>query len=289
MTRLFRRDIRWLTLPSAIAIGLVAAFPWIYTPPAPPDTLTREDIRALHQVLVREVERGGPNHLHSRRLFHYAERFSKEAGASVDAVRAAAILHDATKEKGRPDPMERFCRHGEDGGDLAQRELAALGKSAAFAGHVATAIREHMGPCGFSPTGLRRRFMSRFCSGYRFPRPWSREAKVLYDIDMLDLMTVDGVLKVVTNRQKNPEFDDESIETSARTGKDSAWSSVVEAGQTLKTKAARACGASLRAHSRAFLDSVDWSRVKDLDAFTSAVSDYKTNNPLPDCLPRVPL
>jgi hypothetical protein len=111
---------------------------------------------------------------------------------------------------------------------------------------------------------------------------------VLYDVDMLDLMTVDGMLKVVTNRQKNPEFGKETIEQSAKSGRDSAWRSVVEAGQTLKTKSARECGAELREHSDEFLDSVDWARVKDLDAFAAAVRDFKQRTPLPECLPRVP-
>lgn len=286
--QVFHRNIRWLTLPCAIALGALVAFPYLYTPPAPPDSLAIEELRRIHETLLRHVERGGPNHLHSRRLFYYAERFARDAGASVDAVRAAALLHDATKEKGRTDPMERFCHHGDDGASLASETLRSLGKSQAFADHVSNAVREHMGPTGFSPGALRRRFMSRFCSGYRFPGPWSREAKVLYDVDMLDLMTVDGMLKVVTNRQKNPEFDEETIEQSARSGRDSAWRSVVEADQTLKTKSARQCGADLREHSDEFLDSVDWTRTKDLDAFATAVREFKQRTPLPECLPRVP-
>ena len=54
---------------------------------------------------------------------------------------------------------------------------------------------------------------------------------MLFDLDMLDLMTVDGVVKVVELRQKNPEFERaaferEPLKDSALTGRDSAWKSV---------------------------------------------------------------
>jgi len=129
--------------------------------------------------------------------------------------------------------------------------------------------------------------MSKFC-GRSFPKPSSPEAKVLYDIDMLDLMTVDGVVKVAELRQKNPEFEKEPLEASVRTGPDSAWKSVVDAKQTLLTDAARDCGATLASHTEAFVDGVDFSKVKDVPDFKRAATDYLAQHSLPACLPRVP-
>lgn len=282
-----RRAAR-LTL-AALLLGGACTLPRrTVTAPSPKDELTREQIAAVHAALLGEVERGGPNHLHSRRLFYYAPPFATAAGANVDAVQVAALLHDATKEQGVTDTKERFCTHGERGGALAFAVLTRLDTSPDFARTVAAAIREHMGPLGWSERRNRPRFVSRFCPTHRYPTPGSIEAQVLYDIDMLDLMTVDGVLKVVTNRQTNAEFGPETLEESALTGPDSAWGSVEEAGETLRTPSARTCGATLARHTRAFLDGVDWAAVEDLEAFATAVTDYKRRSPLPPCLPAVP-
>ncbi len=275
----------------AVALGLltfVVAFSVARKPPtAPPDTLSPGEVQRLFEAMVKRVAKSGPNHLHMRRLYYYAAAFSGPAGASVHAVRAGALLHDTTKEDGRGDPKERFCTHGAQGAEYAFEVLTGLGKSEAFARHVAAAVDEHMGPCGHNDDFGDDRFMTKFCAR-DYPAPRSVEAQVLYDVDMLDLMTVDGVVKVVELRQKNPEFEREPLKDSALTGKDSAWKSVNDAGQTLLTKAARACGAALTAHTRAFLDGVDWDRVKDVPAFKAAARGFLGHTPLPSCLPRVP-
>jgi hypothetical protein len=282
---------RGATLRLAV-VGLLAGSAWWWMrrdDPAPPrDDLTAEDVRALFEALTRRVQEGGPNHLHCRRLFHYADRFAAEAGADVAVVKAAAILHDATKENGVTDPLERFCTHGETGADYARPVVLGLGKSERFADRVAAAILEHMGPCGVNWRMGRERFMSKFCEGREYPAPRSPEAAALYDIDMLDLMTLDGVVKVVTFRQTNPEFPDETLQESALTGQDSAWKSVLDGGQTLLTDAARACGGDLTRHSERFLRSVDWDEVTTLEQFVRAADEYRAEHPLPGCLPTVP-
>jgi hypothetical protein len=240
---------------------------------------------ALFHALTARVKPGGPNHLHCRRLYYYAPKFAEAAGANVEQVRAAAVLHDATKENGEGDPKQRFCTHGEQGGAYARDTLRALGKP--YADAVALAIVQHMGPTGFDPEFDDKRFMSKYCADRDFPAPQSIEAKVLYDIDMLDLMTVDGVTKVVELRQ-GPGFPPEPIKDSAKAGKDSAWKSVIDASQTLITPAAKACGATLVGHTRAFVDGVDWAAVTTVPAFKSAASAYLRDHPLPECLPKVP-
>ncbi len=269
----------------AVAIGLWAFGALRPTPPE--EKLTPRETEAVYAALLAKVERGGPNHLHSRRLYHYAPPFAEAAGASVDVVRAAALLHDATKETGEGEPKERFCTHGDQGADLTKEVLLRVGKSDTFASRAATAVREHMGPCGFNWRFFSRRFMSKFCDR-SFPKPSSPEAKVLYDVDMLDLMTVDGVVKVAELRQKNPEFGKEPLSDSVKDGPDSAWKSVVDANQTLLTDKARECGASLVAHTEAFIDGLDFSKVKDVPALKDAAAEYVRTKPLPACLPVVP-
>lgn len=268
--------------------GVVVLVAFCAARPSPPgEELTPEETQRIYAALLTRVEKGGPNHLHSRRLYHYAPPFAEAAGASVHIVQAAALLHDSTKEDGEGEPKERFCTHGEQGADFTRKVLVEIGKSDDFAGLASTAVREHMGPCGFNWRYLSRRFMSKFCDR-RFPAPSSPEAEVLYDIDMLDLMTVDGVVKVAELRQKNPEFAKEPLEASVRSGPDSAWKSVVDAKQTLLTVRARECGASLASHTEAFVDGIDFAEVTDVAGLKRAAAAYLAASPLPPCLPRVP-
>lgn len=253
----------------------------------PPEPLSPEETRRIEAALLRRVKRGGPNHLHVRRLYHYAPPFAEAAGANVDVVRAAALLHDATKEDGAGEPKERFCTHGDQGADYALAVLSEIGKSRAFAERAAGAVREHMGPCGYNWRFASRRFMSKFCDR-DYPGPASPEARVLYDIDMLDLMTVDGVVKVAELRQSNPEFGDEPLEASVKTGPDSAYKSVIDAGQTLLTRAAKRCGGDLTRHTEAFIDGLDFTEVTTVPALKVAAERYLRASPLPSCLPAVP-
>lgn len=281
-------DARKRRVLVAAFAGMVALFAFSALRPSPPgEKLTPRDTARIYAALLSRVELGGPNHLHSRRLYYYAPPFAEAAGASVHVVQAAALLHDSTKEDGEGEPKERFCTHGEQGAEFTKKVLGEIGKTEAFAELASTAVREHMGPCGFNWRYLSRRFMSKFC-GRRFPTPSSPEAKVLYDIDMLDLMTVDGVVKVAELRQKNPEFAKEPLEASVRSGPDSAWKSVVDAEQTLLTDSARQCGASLTSHTKAFIEGIDFAKVTDVAGLKLAAAVYLARSPLPPCLPPVP-
>ncbi len=282
---LFGKKVRFLTFPLVILGGAFLFLESLDRAPVADAALAPGDVEQITAALLKRVKEGGPNHLHSIRLFRYAPPFAKAAGANVDLVQAAALLHDATKEDGAGEPKERFCTHGEQGAAYAKDVLVGLGKSPAFADAASLAIAEHMGPCGFNWPFFSKRFMSKFCDrGY--PTPKSAEARVLYDIDMLDLMTVDGMVKVVELRQKNPEFEKEPLKDSAISGADSAWKSVIDARQTLLTAAAGTCGDRLVIHTQGFVDGVDFEQVKDVDGFKRAAAEYLAARPLPDCLPR---
>ncbi len=252
-----------------------------------PDELSPADAQRVVDRCVTRVKKGGPNQLHMRRLYFAAEPLAEAGQADLHVVRAAALLHDATKEDGKGEPHERFCGHGQEGAAWAAEVLAGLGKSERFSARVAAAIAEHMGPCGHNPAWGADRFMTKFCAR-EYPRPSTPEARVLYDLDMLDLMTVEGVVKVVELRQKNPEFGREPLQDSALTGQDSAWKSVNDADQTLLTPLAQACGRSLKEHSKHFLDGIDWAQVKDVPAFKAAASEFLQKSPHPQCLISAP-
>ncbi|MDX2009823.1 MAG: HD domain-containing protein [Myxococcaceae bacterium] len=240
----------------------------------------RADVVAL---MERHVTPGGVNHQHMLRLARLVPRFSDAEGARREVVEAAVLLHDATKERGEGTPFERFCTHGTQAAALARRELPSLGFSREDAEAVSAAIEQHMGPLGDNAEFGRPRFMSGFCRR-DFPAPATNEARVVFDLDMLDLMTVDGVVKVVTLRQTKPEFEHEALRESAMTGSDSALKSVVDARQVLKTKTGQACGGAVEAHTRRFLSQVDFETVTSVDTFSSAAAAFLTREPLPACV-----
>ncbi|MBK8939637.1 MAG: HD domain-containing protein [Polyangiaceae bacterium] len=283
LVRASLRDVVMVLVLVAAALLVTCGF---MRHPAP-ETLSKEETAQVYAALLSHAQPGGPNHLHSRRLYHYAPPFAEAAGANVHIVQAAALLHDATKEDGKGEPKEKFCTHGDQGSNLTREVLAKLGKSESFVELASGAVREHMGPCGFNLRFFSRRFMSKFC-GRSYPKPSSLEAQVLYDIDMLDLMTVDGVVKVAELRQKNPEFEKEPLRDSVVAGADSAWKSVIDAKQTLITSRAQACGADLATHTERFIDGLDWTVVVDVPALKQAATAYLTAKPLPECLPAVP-
>lgn len=251
------------------------------------EAFTDADAQAVLAATRTRVKVDGPNDAHQRRLFFYAPPFANAAGADLGVVQAAAMMHDATKEDGAGTPKERFCNHGNEGGAWAEQTLLTLGKSATFASRVRAAITEHMGPCGENPEWHAPRFMTKFCAR-EFPAPSTLEAKVLFDLDMLDLMTVDGVVKVVQLRQRGAEFEREPLRDSAETGADSAWKSVNDARQVLFTTKAQQCGAELTAHTRAFLDAVPWAEVSSVEPFKAYAVQWLQQHPLPECLPRAP-
>ncbi len=237
----------------------------------------------LVEVMLQHVKRDGPNHRHMVRLAKLSARLSKAEGADGRLVGAAALLHDATKEDGQGDPSERFCTHHLQAAALARQSLPGLGFSPSDTQRVADAIEQHMGPVGDNDEFHAPRFMSGFCQR-GFPRPATIEAKVLFDLDMLDLMTVDGVVKVVTFRQRNSEFAKEPVRDSALTGADSAWKSVVDARQVLVTPTGQRCGNEVQQHTRAFLDQVPFDTVATVEAFEQAARAWLGTHRLPACV-----
>jgi hypothetical protein len=281
------RHLRWLAAPLAVVCLGCATLDALDRPISADASLTSEQLQQVYAALLTRVAPGGPNHLHSRRLFHYAPPFAAAEGANLSLVQAAALLHDSAKENGAGEPKERFCTHGEQAADFTAKVMAGLGKSEAFSARASAAVREHMGPCGFNKAFSSERFMSKFCAR-SYPPPRSPEARVLYDLDMLDLMTVDGVVKVAQLRQTNPEFGKEPLKDSVLTGPDPAWKSVVDAQQTLLTPRANECGLALARHTQRFVDGLDFERVQDLAGLKAAAASYLSAHPLPACLPPVP-
>lgn len=112
---------------------------------------------------------------HVRRVYHMAEKLAQAAGADLEIVRAAALLHDV--EGTTPGEAARHNHHHASA-DFAAQALSAEGWSAERIAAVQHCIRAH-----------------RFRDD-REP-PATIEAKVLFDADKLDVLGAIGVTRVV--------------------------------------------------------------------------------------------
>ncbi|MEW5852638.1 MAG: HD domain-containing protein [Myxococcota bacterium] len=240
-------------------------------------------VRALHEF----VQPGSATDLHSLRMEERALRFASAEGAHVGAVRTAALLHDALKDNlPKVSPKDRYCMHGETGALNSIRAIKhrLSDRSVAFSVVVADAIFRHMGPCGFNMDWRDRRHVSKTCDR-DYPTPVSRVSQVVYDLDMLDQMTVEGVLRLVEQRQATSDeaTGKESLKDMVKTGKDSAWKQVVDAGQTLRTRTGQRCGKELQSDTVGFIKSLDFGRVKSLEDLRGAAAAWRVGHPEPTC------
>jgi uncharacterized protein len=111
---------------------------------------------------------------HVLRVYHLAEKLAAAAGADLEIVRAAALLHDV--QGSHPNGGER-SNHHEASAEEAARILAAEGWSADRIARVQECIRAHR---------------------YRGDqRPTSLEAQVLFDADKLDVLGAIGVARTI--------------------------------------------------------------------------------------------
>ncbi len=112
---------------------------------------------------------------HVERVYRMAERLGRAEGADLEIVRAAALLHDTGETT--PGAEER-ANHHFTASDFAAEVLGAEGWTAERIAAVQHCIRAH-------------RFRDN-----REP-PATREAKVLFDADKLDVLGAIGVARAV--------------------------------------------------------------------------------------------
>ncbi len=113
---------------------------------------------------------------HILRVLRMAEFLAQEAGADLEIVRAAALLHDATGAHGHLDSAARSEHHNASAA-FAREVLTAKGWPEAKIAAVEEAIRTHRFRAGDPPRTL--------------------EAQVLFDADKLDAIGAVGVVRAV--------------------------------------------------------------------------------------------
>lgn len=253
-----------------------------------PDSVLGQDLNdaeraTLTRVLLQTVDRGSFTHQHTERMLARVDRFAAAEQAPVGPVRAAVILHDALKDYlPKVSPKDRFCMHAETGAINALRALRLLEERTPWFNIVAAdAIHRHMDPCGYNADWRDKRWLSKQCDR-RYAHPVSRTSKVVHDLDMLDHLTVDRLVEVADQRLQAPGRK-ESLKQILKTSKDSAWKEVVDAGQTLYTRSARACGRQMQRYTITFIKQVDYRNVTTVDTLRRAIDAFRAAHPEPSC------
>ncbi len=136
--------------------------------------------------------------IHNGQVRDYVKKFSaiEDFTAKEEEIAAlAAILHDITKGWGD------FLKHGEEGGEIAEKILRDVGVSKELAKSVRLAIERHMGPDGY-PT---RKAKEKFGEDFEYPRYQTKVGQMVYECDILTQLTPEGFKKILLLREKDPK------------------------------------------------------------------------------------
>ncbi len=135
--------------------------------------MTRFDFDFWNGYMLDSLSDGSHDREHVRRVLYNALEIAKgEAGADMDVLVCACLLHDIGRPEQFADPA--LC-HARVGAEKAERFLAEHGYSPEFARRVADAIRTHRYRRGEPPESV--------------------EARILFDADKLDACGAMGIAR----------------------------------------------------------------------------------------------
>lgn len=155
------------------------------------------------------------NYDHTLRVRKLAIKIAKKEGADRKVIDVASLLHDVGKLK-----SEDWLKHHEKCVEVA-REFLRGKYDPEFIEKVCHCIETHMGP--FNLVG-------------NCPRPDNLESKVLFDADMVDLMSPTGILKMVYLLCKEGKNFEEAIRQTKKNFQDINNDLQTESGRKIAQK-----------------------------------------------------
>lgn len=192
---------------------------------------------------IKKIRKFAKDHLDELRWLHTQEvvklalELAEKEGADREIVEISAWLHDA----GRMDKRAKSITHHVYSAKIAQNLLKKLNLEPKKIKKIVQCIKEHMGPIpGFFGEMLK----SEGKNWAFLPRPSTKESKVLYDADMIDLCSPFGIVKtIVLSTKENRGFKKPIIKAKAL---------ATDAFKDLKTKSGRKIGKKYFSASQAF-------------------------------------
>ena len=180
---------------------------------------------------------------HNEDILDFVEELTKEEKISpedMETTKLAAVLHDAAKFN------TPLVKHGFEGAKMAEKKLRELNFDEEIAQQVKNAIERHMGPIPGFMENEAKKWEEKTGEKIEFPRPENTVDKLLYDADMLSLISLHGIEKILTIRKNTDVFKEEDEKIAAKEGTTveevrwrSALKSAYEAADSLFTESAK--------------------------------------------------
>lgn len=134
--------------------------------------------------------------VHNKQVENFVAEFSEKEGFTDKEKEIAilsAIFHDIAKGYGD------FLKHGEEGGQTAEKILLEIGVSEGLARSVRLGIERHMGAEGYPAEKAKEAYGENF----KYPAYETKVGQMIYECDILTQLTREGFDKILMLRELN--------------------------------------------------------------------------------------
>lgn len=198
------------------------------------------DINSIKEFVKENLDE--VNYMHTKNVVKIALALAEKEGANKEIVEIAAWLHDI----GTSDKDSTFIDHPNLGVKIAEDLLKEKGANPELIKEICHIIETHMGPpaAKFLLSELEKAGRT-----FDFPRPDTKESKIVYDADMIDLCSPSGIAKIIHLGAKYGKGFLESIEIA----KDTSFA----AYNDLQTKSGKESGEKYFNVSKEFFEIIE--------------------------------
>ncbi len=197
------------------------------------------DINSIKEFVRENLDE--LNYMHTKKVVKIALALAEKEGANKEIVEIAAWLHDI----GKSDKDSTAINHHSLGVKIAEDLLKKKGTNPEQIKEICYIIETHMGPpCKFWSSELKKVGRT-----FDFPRPDTKESKIIYDADMIDLCSPFGIAKIIHLGARRGKDFLESIESA----KDTAFA----AYNDLQTKSGKELGERYFKVSKEFFEIIE--------------------------------
>jgi len=198
------------------------------------------DIKQIKEFVKENLDE--LNYMHTKNVVKIALALAEKEEANKEIVEIAAWLHDI----GKSDKDSTLINHHSSGVKIAEDLLKKKGTNPELIKEICHIIETHMGP----PRGkFLLSELEKAGRTFDFPRPDTKESKIVYDADMIDLCSPFGIAKIIHLRTKYGKDFLESIESA----KDTAFA----AYNDLQTKSGKELGERYFKVSKEFFEIIE--------------------------------
>lgn len=156
--------------------------------------VTKEQIKQIEKFIKEKLDK--LNYLHTLDVRKIALEIAEKEQGDKGIIEAAALLHDIGKAK---DFKGEIHNHHEVSAKVAEEFLDKINVDKKSIKKIVSCIISHFGPY----STLEKQFSDKVDNiDEYYPRPQTKEGKIVYDADMINLCSPFGVAKIIHLRSK---------------------------------------------------------------------------------------